>query len=567
MKLRAPTVAALGWLVLGCVPEAPAPAPSTTSATSSASSSARWVDATDDSGMAATHRNGASVDKYLPETMGAGVAIFDADGDGHADVYLVGGLAVADLGNPAAAGHARLYLGRGDGTFVDATVGSGLDGPHLGMGAAVGDVDNDGDLDLVVTGVGGDRLFENRSADGAARFVDVTALSGLDAGPSGDAGDVGFSSSAAFLDADLDGFLDLYIGRYVVWSPAGDLPCRPDGVHRSYCTPEAYPEAVGRFYRNRGDGRFDELGASVGLDRPGKTLGVAAIELDEDRRPELVLANDTTRNFLFRNRGERFDEVGLDMGIALGQSGAPRGAMGIDVGDLDGDLRPELVIGNFSQEMSAVYRLGEGGIFVDEAARWGVGLDTLMPLAFGVKVLDLDLDGALDLVFLHGHIEPDIERWQPLQHYAQPMLVFRNRGDGTFEPRPDAVPSTPWVGRGLAAGDLDGDGDLDLVLTQNGGPARLLRNESGGRSLRLRLEGTASNRTGYGARVDVEVDGHTRRRHLTSGRSYLSADEPILTFGLGKSSHADKVTILWPSGRLQELGPMPSGLHVVREPS
>ena len=539
----------------------------------------RLVDVTKGSGIRTVHRNGASADRYLPETMGAGVAIFDADGDGHVDVYLVGGLAVEELGDPSAAGHGTLYLGRGDGTFEEATAGSGLEGPHLGMGTAVGDVDNDGDLDLLVTGVGEDRLFENQSSDDPssgsspktlprARFEDVTVPAGLSAAipRSTELQDVGFSSSAVFFDADLDSLLDIYIGRYVAWSPETDLPCRPDGTHRSYCTPEAYPSVAGRFYRNLGDGRFEDTTLAVGLDLPGKTLGVAVIDLHDDLWPDLVVANDTARNFLFENREGRFEEVGLELGIALGQSGAPRGAMGIDVGDLDGDLRPELVIGNFSQEMSAIYRLGEGGIFVDQAARWGIGLDTLMPLAFGVKVLDLDLDGSLDLFFLHGHIEPDIERWQPLQQYAQPALIFRNRGDGSFEPQKEGVPADPWVGRGLASGDLDGDGDLDLIVTQNGGPARLLRNDSAGRSLRLHLEGTAGNRTGYGARVDVEVDGRIQRRLLTSGRSYLSADEPVLTFGLGDREGADRVTVRWPSGRVQELGPLSVGVHRIREP-
>lgn len=524
------------------------------------------VDATDAAGVQVQHHNGATEERYLPETMGAGVAIFDADGDRRADIFLVGGLAVADLGHPSAAGRSTLWLARDGGTFVDATPGSGLDSPRLGMGVAVGDVDNDGDLDLAITGVGGDQLLRNR---GDATFEDLTAESGLGAAAGEET--FSFSSSAAFLDYDRDGWLDLFIGRYVTWSPETDLPCLPDGVHRSYCTPEAYPGASNRLYRNLGKGRFKDVTVETGLERTeGKTLGVAVIDLDGDLWPDLVVANDTIRNFLFRNLGNgRFEEVGLGFGVALGQSGAPRGAMGIDVADLDGDLAPEIVIGNFAQEMSAVYRFAEGGVYVDEAARWGVGLPTLMSLAFGVQILDLDLDGHPDLVFANGHIEPEIERFQALQTHAQPPAVFRNLGAAEFvQVGEESMPSDPLVARGLASGDLDGDGDLDLVVTQNGGSARVWRNDSPrGHFLRLQLEGRASNRSGYGARVDVEAGGQVFRRWLTSGRSYLSASEPVLTFGLGEQDKVDVVRVTWPSGVLQEVrGLDVDRLHWIQEP-
>ena len=458
--------------------------------------------------------------------------------------------------------HNYLFRNLGGNVFEDVSASSGLDRPFLGMGTAVGDVDNDGDLDLVVTGVGGERLHLNR---GDGSFEDVSAAWGL-------AMD-GFASSAAFFDADGDGWLDLVVGHYVIWSPQQDLPCRPDGEHRIYCTPEAYPGASNRLYRNRQGEGFEDISASSGLGaKPGKTLGIAVIDLDEDLRPDLAIANDTSPNALYRNRGDgTFEDVGLASGIALGPSGSPRGAMGIASGDLDGDGRPDLVIGNFAQEMSSLYLQRQGGTFGDEAAVLGVGLPTLMDLAFGTLVVDLDNDGWLDLVFANGHIEPQIARFQAAHRYAQPMALFHSRqGQGfeVFQAPPSSPLAQPWVGRGLASGDLDGDGDLDLVMTQNGGRAVVLRNEAPQRAfLRLRLEGRRSNRSAFGVRVEVDTAGRTIRRWLTSGGSYLSTSEPIVTIGLGEVTSVEGVRIVWPSGTQQDLGSLELGrLHHIVEP-
>ena len=468
--------AALLGLAAGACRDAPAVlAPASPAAPPQAPVETPFVDATADSGVAFTHSNAASAHRYLPETMGSGVALFDYDGDDRPDIYLVNGAPLGDgtAGTPSPPPTGALYRNLGGGRFADVTAAAGLAVPFFGMGTAVGDVDGDGRLDLFVTGVGGDRLFRNR---GDGTFEDVTAALGL-------AGDPGFGTSAAFLDVDGDGWLDLFVGRYVAWSPATDVACRPDGVHRTYCTPEVYPGESDRLFRNLGGRRFADITRAAGLFHPeGKTLGVAVFDADGDGRPDLAVANDTVRNFLFRNRGDgTFAEEAVAAGFAFSPSGATRGGMGIAAGDLTGDGRPDLVIGNFSQEMAAFYRAVGPAQYSDEAAQAGVGLPTLMSLAFGTLAFDYDGDGRLDLLFANGHIEPDISATQRLLAYAQRPQLFHNEGDGAFREvrgAPGSALETPYVGRGLAAADLDGDGDLDLVLTQNGRPARLLRNDS-----------------------------------------------------------------------------------------
>jgi len=508
-----------------------------------------FVDITRESGVHFKHFNDASSRRYLPETMGSGAAFFDFDGDGRPDLYLVNGAPLT--GDRSHARPGTLYRNL-DGThFLDVTVAAGLIEPLYGMGAAVGDYDNDGNTDLFVGALQGDRLYHNK---GDGTFEDVTRRTGLTGG--------GFSSSAAFVDYDRDGFLDLFVGRYVEWSAKSDVACTPDGYHRMYCTPEVYPGQSNRLYRNIGGRSFQDVTRSSGIYRPdGKTLGVAIFDHNRDGWPDIVVANDTVRNFLFvNNRNGTFTESGVVSGLAYSESGATRGGMGIDVGDLDGDGLPDVVIGNFAQEMSALYRGSGKGYFVDDAAQAGIGLPTLMYLAFGTLLLDFDNDGLLDVVIANGHIEPEIAKMHPRETYAQPPQFFHNQGSGRFNLVTGGVPELQLVGRGLAAADIDGDGDLDLVITQNGREAILLRNNAPPRSwLRLKLVGTVSNRMGYGAVVRAVSGDRSWIRTLTSGRSYLSASEPVLSLAFGDVQRLGRIEITWPSGVIQTVENPPLG--------
>ncbi len=531
----------VGLWMAGCGPGEPEPAP----LEAIPPPGPRFVEATAAAGLDFVHANRASARRYLPETMGSGLAALDWDGDGWVDLYFVNG-APFGAGEPSGRGGA-LYRNLGGGRFAAVPGAAGAGAAFPGMGAAVGDVDNDGDADLFVTGVGGDRLFVN---GGDGEFREAAAARGLVAR--------GFGSSAAFLDADRDGWLDLFAGRYVEWSPARDLPCSPDGIHRSYCTPEVYPGEANRFYRNLGGGRFSDTSGAAGIAGVvGKTLGVVPLDHDRDGWPDLAVANDTERNFLFRNRRDgTFDEIGLEAGMALSASGATRGGMGIDAGDLVGDGSTDLVIGNFAQEMAALYRAQPSGLYADEGAEAGIGIPSLMTLAFGTLVVDVDLDGWLDVVLTNGHIEPEIARFQPSQTYAQPVQLFRKLPDRwefvEEHGGPDDPLVAPRVGRGLVEADIDRDGDPDLVLSQNGGAAALLRNEAAGGPaswLRLQLVGRTGNRDGYGASVEAALAGRRLTRTLVSGRSYLSASEAAVGFGLGTGERIEALEVLWPSGR------------------
>jgi enediyne biosynthesis protein E4 len=512
----------------------------------------QFTDVTKSAGITFTHYTGAFGKKYLPETLGPGVAFIDYDGDGWQDLFFTNGKDWP--GQPHRPSTLHLFRNNQNGTFTDVTRAAGLAVEAYALGVAVGDYDNDGDEDLFVTTVGQNLLFRNTKGV----FTDVTQQAGI-AGPNE------FSTSAAWVDVDRDGNLDLIVGNYVQWTPQSDLFCTLDGTNKSYCTPESYKGASVRLWRNRGNGTFEDATSKAGLlDNTSKTLGVAVVDVNNDLWPDLILANDTQPNRLYINNGKGgFTERGVLSGIAFSEEGVARAGMGVDAADYDRSGNPSIMITNFSNQMLALYHNEGNGLFVDEAPRSEVGRASLLTLGFGCFFFDYDLDGWLDIFVANGHIERDIERIQSRIRYAQSPHVFRNTGKGAFAAVTQSLGPAmrqPRVGRGAAYGDFDNDGDLDIVLVTNGGPAVLLRNDGGtNRSLRLHLVGTRSNRDGFGTVVRVTAAGQTQTQMLRSGSSYLSQSEKLLTFGLGSLTQADTVEIRWPSGQVDRLSNVKAG--------
>ncbi|PYS95893.1 MAG: CRTAC1 family protein [Acidobacteria bacterium] len=523
-----------------------------------------FTDVTQAAGIRFAHASGAYGRKYLPETMGSGLAFLDYDGDGRPDLFFVNG---ADWPEH----HRRtstqaLYRNRGDGTFEDVTRKAGLAIEMYGIGVAAADYDNDGHTDLFVNGLGPDRLFHNR---GDGTFEDVTQRAGVS--------DPAFGSSATWLDYDRDGRLDLFVCNYVQWTPRTDIFCTLDGVSKSYCTPESYHGATNRLFRNRGDGTFEDVTRKARVENgDGKSLGVVAFDYDGDGFIDLAVANDTQPNYLYRNRGDgTFEEIGKRAGIAFSEEGKARGAMGIDAADYDGSGRESLVIGNFSNEMLALYHNEGRGLFIDDAPSAGIGQPSLLTLAFGCFFFDYDLDGRLDIFVANGHVENDINRVQPSVTYAQPPHLFRGLGGGRFEQmeeRSGEALRRPLVARGAAFADYDGDGDLDVALSTNDGPAVLLRNDGGNANgwVRVRLVGGPSNRDAIGARVRLTSGGPPAARTVRAASSYASQSEMVLTFGLGPAPGGAPggatIEVTWPGGRVQTVsGLAPGRLHLVQE--
>ena len=514
----------------------------------------RLTDVTRDAGIAFTHNNGAFGKKYLPETLGAGAAFFDYDNDGRQDLFLVNGTSWP--GQPAARTPSALLRNTGGGRFDDVTERAGLAADLYGMGVAAADFDNDGWQDLVVTAVGQSRLFRNT---GKGTFLDVTSRAGL-----GDR--TGFSTSAMWFDYDRDGWLDLLICNYVRWTPETDVRCSVDGTQKAYCTPEAYRGATSWLFRNKGNGTFEDVTAKAGLfDATSKSLGVTLVEYDADPWPDVFIANDTQPNKLYRNNGNgTFTELGLKAGLALSEEGRARAGMGVDSADVDNTGTTTVVVTNFSGEMLGLYRPVGEGQFQDSAPRSEVGRATRQTLGFGCFFFDVDLDGLQDLLVVNGHIDDTFTRANARVAYAEPPHLFHNRGRGQFTDIAPAIGgafAAPKVGRGAAFADIDGDLDLDVVVTTNGGPATLYRNDSdtGNRALRLRLRGVTSNRDGIGARVRVFTGRDRLSRTVRTGSSYLSQSELPLTFGLGKASRADRVVVEWPSGKTDEIANLDTG--------
>jgi hypothetical protein len=507
-----------------------------------------FVDATAQARIHFTHNNGAFGKKYLPETMGSGGLFLDVDGDGWQDILLVNSKSWPGRAGPRSL--PALYRNAHDGTFTDITRGSGLDVELYGIGAAAADFDNDGKIDIYLTALGGNRLFRNV---GGGKFADVTRQAGV--------GDGGFSTSALWFDYNGDGKLDLFVAHYVNWSEAGDLFCTLDGKNKSYCTPESYKGASPSLYRNRGDGTFENVTRQAGLfDTSSKGLGVAMLDFDGDGRIDLFVANDTEPNRLYRNKGNgTFEDVAVRAGVAFSEAGVARAGMGVDAVDYDGSGRPSLIIGNFSNQMMALYHNEGKGLFIDDAPRSAVGRSSLLTLTFGCFFFDYDLDGAPDIFAANGHVDDDIEHVQSRVTYAEKPHLFRNVNRKQFEEvTAQAGPALQraMVARGAAYGDYDNDGDLDILVTTNGGPARLLRNDGGNVNhvLRVQAIGTASNRDGIGARVEVAVAGGAKLWQIVkTGSSYASQSELPLTFGLGTATGVDSVRVTWPNGRNEEI--------------
>ena len=508
-----------------------------------------FTDVTAQAGIRFVHNSGAFGKKYLPETLGAGAVVLDVDGDGWQDVLLINSMNWPGRAGPRS--YPALYRNNHNGTFTDITRGSGLDVELYGIGAAAGDFDNDGKGDVYVTALGGNRLFKNV---GGGKFVDVTTKAGVQDG--------GFSTSALWFDYDNDGKLDLFVAHYVDWATDKDLFCTLDGKNKSYCTPESYHGQSPALYRNRGDGTFEDVTKRAGLyDPSSKGLGVAMLDFDGDGWMDLFVANDTQPNNLYRNKGNgTFVDVALGAGVAFSEAGIARAGMGVDAADYDGSGHPSLVIGNFSNQMMALYHNEGNGLFIDEAPRSAIGPASLLTLTFGCFFFDYDLDGRPDIFAANGHVADDIERLQSRVTYAQRPHLFHNLGQKRFEEVTAAsgpALQRPMVARGAAYGDYDNDGDLDVLVTVNNGPARLLRNDGGNHNnvLRVQTIGTISNRDGIGARVEVSVHGGAKLWQIVkTGSSYASQSELPLTFGLGSATGVDDVRIKWPSGRVDSAG-------------
>lgn len=523
-----------------------------------------FTDVTEQAGLGEfRHENGADGRKWYPEMMGSGGGFFDYDGDGWLDIVLLGGGTWAPRSDSATQS-IRLYRNQGDGTFVDRTEAAGLlDVVAYTIGFAAADYDNDGDQDLIVTNIGRDMLFRN---DGG-RFTEVGVSAGIGSREE-------WGSSPIFFDADLDGDLDLFVGQYVRWTAETDKWCPEGSREKMYCIPADYEGIASRFYRNNGDGSFtDETEAAGFVTGPReireKALGVVEIDFNEDGWPDLYVTTDGEGNLLYvNNQDGTFTERGALAGVMFGEHGEARAGMGVDAGVIDSTGMVSLLVGNFSEEPISVYRHLGGGLFVDRTAASKLAQPSYLTLTFGLVLFDVDLDGDLDLFISNGHVYPDRLVDQDKITFRQPPQLFLNAGDGTFTEvtRETAVFSDLLVGRGAAYGDYDRDGDLDLLLTENDGPARLLRNDlPGGNFLRVKVEGRSGNVDALGTRIVAVIDGYRMERRVRTGSSYLSQSELVATFGLGEATVVDSLIVYWPGGRIERFSALPRNqeLHIV----
>jgi len=513
------------------------------------------------SGVTFRHETGGRSPLTILQTAGAGCAMLDYDGDGRLDLFLVNGMFLDGRPRDQQPRHA-LYHNDGSGRCADVTARAGVGGPAYGMGCAVGDYDGDGRPDLYVTAYGGNTLYHN---NGDGTFSDVTARAGVRAG--------GWCASAAWADYNGDGYLDLYVGRYLRFDRNSRQLCRVGSVQLA-CPPHDYAGAAGILYRNNGNGTFTDVTAASGaVNHQGKTLGVLWWDEDGDGRPDLFVANDGVANSLFHNLGGgHFRDVALTRGVAYGASGNAQASMGVDVADYDGDGRLDLFVTTFQNETDALYHNDGPTGYTYATAEAGLAEATLPFLSFGCGFFDQDNDGWPDLFIASGHVQDRIHEVDPSCADAQPRQFFRNRGDGTFEDlsaRGGPALTTPAVGRGAAFGDIDGDGDIDILVNNCGGPAMLLRNNlaPGRHWLTVRLDGARPNRFGIGAWVSVTAGGRTQIAEARAGHSYASTSDPRLHFGLGAARRVDRLVVRWPGGGASTLDDVRADREVVvRQP-
>jgi enediyne biosynthesis protein E4 len=566
-RARAVVLASILAACAGCrKKQAPKPPPPEAAAVALPANHFR--DVTASAGIHFVQVNGARGQKWMPETMGGGVAVIDYDNDGRPDLLFVssrywpGDPREAKLKSSLALYHNDGVGADGLPHFHETTREAGLEKILYGMGATAGDYDNDGWEDLYVTALGGNHLFHNDHG----RFVEVTRKARV--------GDSGWGTSAAFFDYDGDGLLDLFVCRYVDWTPETDLFCTLDGTTKSYCTPERYPGTTSHLYHNNGDGTFTDVTKKAGVENPkGKALAVAAFDFNNDGKIDFAVSNDTSPNNLFKNNGDgTFTDVALEAGVGVDEAGRARGAMGLDwasVRNTAGTRGVALAFGNFANELKSLYWTDSGDVFLDQSPASGLGPSSLLDLTFGLFFFDYDLDGRPDLFLANGHVEPTIQAVQKAVSYRQVPALYWNAGDSHFRRASNEAGFTePLVARGAAYADLDGDGDLDVIVVENGGPAHVFLNDAAlrGRSVRVLLEGSGrSNRDAVGARAEASIGDRKIDAHVRGGGSYASCSERVLTFGLAGAPKVDALAITWPDGTKETYADLAPGkvIHIV----